>query len=188
MGVSVTNQGSDSGLMGPMVDQIKQSYGESPSEMLVDGGFSSVADVESAYGSGVVVYTPLKNAAKDLAGGRDPYAAKDLAGGRDPYAAKARDKAGMRELRQRMGTADGKTIYKQRASTAEWVNAGFRNRGLYGVLVRGVAKVRAVVVLQALVHNLFRTIRVCQSKKLDRSWTEILRAGFEKRGSVNRTR
>jgi transposase len=176
VGVEVTNQGSDGGLMGPMVDQIEKSYGEAPSEILVDGGFSSVADVEKSHAAGIVVYMPLKNASKELAGGKDPYAPK------------AGDKAGMRALRQRMGTEEGKAIYKQRASTAEWVNAGYRNRGLYGVLVRGVKKVRAVVLLQSLVHNLFQTIRVCRLKKPNQSWTEILRAGLEKRGLADRTR
>jgi transposase len=176
VGVSVTNQGSDGGLMGPMVAQIEQSYGEAPSEMLVDGGFSSVADVEKAQSSGLVVYTPLKNVAKDVASGRDPYAAKPG------------DKAGMRALRARMGTDEGKAIYKQRASTAEWVNAGFRNRGLYGVVVRGLKKVGAVVLLQSLVHNLFQSIRVCRLRKPEQSWTEILRAGLERREPGNPTR
>ncbi len=57
-----------------------------------------------------------------------------------------------------MGTEEAKKIYKERASSAEWVNAGMRNRGLYQFLVRGLEKVRAVVLIHALVHNLFATI------------------------------
>ena len=43
-----------------------------------------------------------------------------------------------------------------RASTAEWVNAGCRNRGLYQLRVRGLPKVRACALWQALAHNLTR--------------------------------
>ena len=165
--IAVTNQGTDVGLMGPMIDQIEESYGKAPEEMLNDGGFMSVEDVEAAAAKDVDVYMPLRDEKKELAAGKDPYAAKKG------------DKAGMKGLRARMGTQEAKKIYKERASTAEWVNAGMRNRGLYQFLVRGVNKVRAVALMQALVHNLFTTIRLCGEKKLVRSWTEILRAGLE---------
>ena len=48
-------------------------------------------------------------------------------------------------------------IYKQRAATAECVNAQARNRGLLRMPVRGLAKVRSVVGLFVLAHNLLRT-------------------------------
>lgn len=47
-------------------------------------------------------------------------------------------------------------IYKQRAATAECVNAQARNRGLLRMPVRGLAKVRSVVGLFVLAHNLMR--------------------------------
>jgi transposase len=167
VGIDVTKQGTDAGLMGPMIGQIEESYGKPPEEMLNDGGFMSVEDVEAAAAKNVDVYMPLRDEKKELAAGKDPYAAKKG------------DKAGMKGLRTRMGTQEAKKIYKERASTAEWVNAGMRNRGLYQFLVRGVRKVRAVVLMQALVHNLFTTIRLCSNKKLVRGWTEILRAGLK---------
>jgi len=175
VGVSVSNQGSDGGLMGPMMDQIEESYGQRPSQYLVDGGFSCNADVESAHTSGITVFSPLRNEKKELAAGNDPYSRKP------------RDGAGVAAWRERMGTAEAKDLYKKRAATAEWVNAGMRNRGLYGVNVRGREKVGAVVLLQALVHNLFQTIRLC-AKNLERKWTEILRAGLAKvrtKGSIS---
>ena len=62
-----------------------------------------------------------------------------------------------------MADADGEPgsqeIYKRRASSAEWVNAGCRNRGLYQVRVRGVAKVRCCALWQALAHNLMTVVR-----------------------------
>jgi hypothetical protein len=47
-------------------------------------------------------------------------------------------------------------IYRQRAATAECVNALARNRGLQRFLVRGLRKVKGVALLYALVHNLMR--------------------------------
>ena len=57
-----------------------------------------------------------------------------------------------------MGTDEAKVIYKERASTAECVNAIARNRGLRQFLVRGLKKVRAVILLYALAHNLMRAV------------------------------
>ena len=48
-----------------------------------------------------------------------------------------------------MGTEAAKAIYRQRAATAECVNALARNRGLQRFLVRGLRKAKAVVLLFA---------------------------------------
>ena len=56
----------------------------------------------------------------------------------------------------RMATAEAKAIYRQRASTAECVNALARNRGLQRFQVRGLRNVKAVVLLYVLAHNLMR--------------------------------
>ena len=166
--VDVTNQGTDGGLLGPMLDRVEATYGRKPDEALVDGGFASGADVERAARNGVTVFMPPKGARADRLAGRDPCAPK------------RRDGPGMKALRVRMGTADGATIYKERAATAEWVNAGMRNRGLYQFVVRGLVAVRAVVVLHALVHNLFQTIRLCAQKHPQRPWTDTLREAAQK--------
>ena len=62
----------------------------------------------------------------------------------------------MGDWRKRMAGAEAKELYKQRASTAECVNAQARNRGLTRLRVRGIRKVKAVAVLFALAHNLLR--------------------------------
>ena len=46
-----------------------------------------------------------------------------------------------------------KEIYKDRCSTAEFPHAGYRNRGLQQLPVRGLEKVRTIAVWHALVHN-----------------------------------
>jgi len=56
-----------------------------------------------------------------------------------------------------MQTDEARAIYKLRAQTAEWVNAQFRAQGLTHLLVRGLEKVRAVVLLHAITHNFRRS-------------------------------
>ena len=55
-----------------------------------------------------------------------------------------------------MATKEAKQIYRERAATAEWVNAQARNRGLRQFGVRGMVKAKAVVLWYALAHNLMR--------------------------------
>ena len=57
-----------------------------------------------------------------------------------------------------MATDEAKAIYRERAATAECVNALARNRGLQRFLVRGLRKVKAVVLWYVLAHNLMRTV------------------------------
>ena len=144
-GVAVVNSGSDQGQMSPMVEQHKERYARAPDEMLVDGGFAKHDDIEkvSSPENGTTVYAPVQKPRK-----------KD----RDPYVPRPGDSETIAAWRQRMGTDEAKEIYKERASTAECVNAIARNRGLRQFLVRGLAKVRAVALWYALAHNLMRAL------------------------------
>ena len=144
VGVGVTNCGSDGNEMPPMIDQMEQRYDQRPAQMLVDGGFTTLDAVEYAEAKNVEVIGPIKNAASKIAKGEDPFQPR------------AKDSPGVATWRQRMGTPEAQALYRLRAQTAEWVNAGARNRGLYQVRVRGRQKVLAVALLHALVHNLLR--------------------------------
>jgi transposase len=145
VGVDVTNVGSDNGQMLPMVEQIEKRYGRSPEEMLNDGGFTTLSDIEKVEQEhGTKVYAPVKNAEKQQKVGKNPYQAHK------------KDGPGVAQWRQRMGTEEAKTIYRLRAQTAEWVNAGARNRGLYQVRVRGLQKTKCIALWHALTHNLLR--------------------------------
>ena len=75
----------------------------------------------------------------------------------DPYAPKPKDSEAGAQWRQRIGTAEAKCLYKDRAATAECVNALARNRGLNQFRVRGTAKGRCILLFHALAHNLLRT-------------------------------
>jgi transposase len=145
VGVDVTNEGTDGAQLTPMLNQIEERFEERPKEALVDGGFATVAAIDEAERNGTTIYAPVKEEKKQLEEGKDPYARKKS------------DTEATAEWRKRMGTAEAKVIYKQRASTAEWVNAQVRNQGLYGVTVRGQKKVLVVVLWYALAHNFRRT-------------------------------
>jgi transposase len=142
-GVDVVNAGSDQGQMSRMAEQHRQRYGRVPGEILVDGGFAKKEDIEevSGPGAGATVYAPVQ---------------KPKTQERDPHQPRSGDSAVIAAWRVRMGTEEGKRIYKERASTAECVNAQARNRGLRQFWVRGLEKVRAVVLWYALAHNLMR--------------------------------
>jgi transposase len=142
VGVDVTAQ-VDQGQIGPMLDQLAERYAEQPNEHLVDGGFVAHSDIETAADQGVAVYAPLP---------------APRAQDQDPTQLRATDGPGVRAWRERMQTEAAKTIYKLRAQTVEWANAGLRQRGLYQFEVRGRQKVRAVLLWFALLHNLLRSV------------------------------
>ena len=144
-GVDVTNSGGDQGQMAPMVEQHQDRYEEKPQEMLVDGGFVKKADIDqvSPPQGGTTVYAPVMES-------KYPN--------RDPHTPRDDDSPAVAEWRQRMGTDEAKAIYRQRAATAECVNALARNRGLQRFLVRGLRKAKAIALWYALAHNLMRAV------------------------------
>lgn len=142
VGVDVVQDGSDFEQLPPMLEQLQTTYGQTPATALVDCGFASRDGIEQATALGCTVYAPLRNEAKQLAAGKNPYAKK-----RD-------DTPALAAWRERMGTAAAQAIYKLRCQTAEWVNAMARNRGLQQMPVRGLAKCKTIGVLFAIVHNL----------------------------------
>ena len=143
VGVEVSRSGSDQGQMAPMVEQVEHRYEQVPDAMLVDGGFVRHEDIEEVTEKGCRVYAPVAKP-------RDPK--------RDPHQPLATDSPAIAEWRERMGTVEAKAIYKERAASAECVNAQARNRGLQRLLVRGWWKVRAVLLWFALAHNLSRAV------------------------------
>ncbi len=145
----VVNQGTDNGLMGGCVDRIASRYGRAPKEMLVDAGFGSLEDIDRVMQEhGTTTYMPVKNEKK----------LKEQ--GEDPYAPRKGDTVAVKDWRARMGTEAAQEVYRHRCSSAEWVNAGCRNRGWYRTLVRGVNKATCCALWQALAHNLLTRVRL----------------------------
>jgi IS5 family transposase len=59
-----------------------------------------------------------------------------------------------------MGPVAAKMISRGRAATAECINALARHRGFQQFHVRGLLKVRAVVLWYALAHHLMRAVEL----------------------------
>src|SRR3990170_1934478 len=145
VGVEVTNRGSDAGQSTPMLEQIEQRTGVRPAELLVDGGYAQHEAIDQAAEQQVTTYAPVP---KPREGDT-----------RDPHAAREDDSEPVAAWRQRMGTQEAKEIYKQRAATAETVNADAKeHRGLDSLPVRGLDKALGAASLFALTYNILRLI------------------------------
>lgn len=158
VGVDVINQGTDAGQLAPMVEQIEDRTDVRPREVLADGGFATKDEIQQLNDpeQGYKVYAPVKEEEKQRQKGQDPFAPRP---GESPE---------LTEWRTRMGTDEAKAIYRERASTAECVNALARQRRLDQFPVRGLPKVRTVAILFALAHNLRRwaTLRATGTLKV----------------------
>lgn len=142
-GVALINVGSDLNQLGPMAEQHQARYGRLAAEWLVDGGFAKHEQIQTLADWGVTTYAPVPTP-------------KD--GERDRHRPRPGDAPAVAEWRERMGTAHAQAIYKERAATAECVNAQMRNRGLWQFNVRGLLKAKAVLLWYALAHNLMRAV------------------------------
>jgi transposase len=144
VGVGVTNNGTDQPHVAPMLDDIERRTGTLPKNYLVDGGFVSLENIEVVSKRCGKAYAPVP----------DPRSEKV-----DRYAPKPDDSPAVAAWRRRMGTESAKRIYLQRGAVAERTNADLRgHRGLDRLNVRGLAKVKSVVLLAALTFNLLRMI------------------------------
>lgn len=154
VGVDAVTAGSDMAQLGPMVEQVEKRLGKAPAQWLVDGGFPAHAQIDAVAGR-TALYAPVP----------EPRKSKKSEGDEPPapgsqYEAKAGDSEAVAQWRARMNSEAVRAIYKDRAATAECVNALARNRGLLRMPVRGLAKVKEVVKLFALAHNLMRMAKL----------------------------
>jgi transposase len=141
--VTICNTGSDRGLMRPMLERQRRRPGGLPKRHLADGGFGSAQDIEWAHGEGIDIYCP-------------PTQSKH---GTDPYLPRRGDGQGMLAWRARMASEAGKAQYKRRA-ICECIHARWRNWELRQLTVRGLEKVRAVVLWYALSNNILQGFRL----------------------------
>lgn len=142
VGVDVVNTGSDRAQLLPMLDQLERRFHRLPGAMLADGGFASHLAVEQTDQRGVTLYAPVE---------------QSKIRGLDRHMPRPDDSPAVAQWRQRMATPQAHDIYKDRAATAECVNALARLRGLRCFLLRGLQKVRCFTLLVAVVHNLLRS-------------------------------
>lgn len=141
--IKVENTGSDRGLMRPMVEDWAARKGRFPKRHLVDGGFCSADDIEWAHSQGIEVYCPPTQSRSGV----------------DPYQPRPRDGQGVVAWRARMASEAGKAQYKDR-TICECIHARWRNWDLRQLPVRGIEKVRAVVLWYALTNNILEGRRL----------------------------
>jgi transposase len=140
VGVNVTNVGSDLGSLAPMVEQIEARTGQRPGALLADGGHVKSEDISATRSMGIDVLVPPQETAKAIE--------KLKAEGADPQVI---------AWRERMDTDEAKQIYRARAGLVELANAHQKtHHGITQVLVRGVAKVTCVILLNAIGSNLLQ--------------------------------
>jgi hypothetical protein len=141
VGVDVSGEGNDHHLAEPMRQQVEERSGQKVHEHLMDGGYLVMDEIEQAAADGVTVYVPPK-----------PPRNKQERG--SEYEPRPGESAVIKQWRERMGSEEGKEIYKLRAATSETVNADLRtHRGLGPMLVRGLKKAKCVALFCAIAYN-----------------------------------
>lgn len=146
VGVRATNSGSDSQQLEPMQEEIERRTAATPGQHLADGGYMNFVAVQRSAARGIEVFSPPRE-------NRTYHI--------DPLAPQPGDSPAIADYRRRMASAAGQAIYRQRAATAETVNADLKTwRGLNRLLVRGLNKVLTVAIWSALAYNLMRAIRM----------------------------
>lgn len=142
VGVAVTAQGTDAGQALPMEEQVVRRTGQKPQAYLMDSGFATREDITVLEQRGITIYAPVRlprNKPQE-----------------ERYQPRYGDSPEVVRWRQRMATEEAKAVYKERGSTAEWVNAQVRQHGVSQFTVRGLVKVTTVMLLVAVAHNLLR--------------------------------
>jgi len=143
VGVHVTNKGTDAQEAEPVIADVMRRFQQPPQMYLFDGGYVSHDNIESLTDAGIEVFAPVRQPRNEAV---------------DPYQPQRGDPPAVREWRQRMRSDRGKTIYKERGSSAERVNAELRDMGLRQLAVRGLEKATSVILLSVLAFNIVRAI------------------------------
>lgn len=146
--VEVTNEGTDGGQMVAMLDEVTARYEKTPDRILVDSAYATKDGVTQAERGGTKVISTVPRAEQLSKHGKDPHARQK--GDTDEYAT----------FRARMGEPEQQELYKKRPSIAEFPNADCRNRGLHQFRVRGLVKVKAVVLWHVLAFNFMRMVNL----------------------------
>lgn len=152
VGIAATDRRNDTGLARPMVDQLAARYGRTPRRLVLDGKIATrdeiVALADHPKGA-VAVFAPLPEERNDIK--PESRRKRDWKRRREP--------AALQDWRARMATPQGDAAMTRRRRI-ETLNAIVKNRGMRQMLVRGLAKVRCCVLLQALANNLMQAHRL----------------------------
>lgn len=150
--IMATDRRNDSGLVRPMFEASEQRLGRPIKRVLADTGFAQADDIAALSSRpeapvGVYIHPPRDRT--------DVKPATLLARQKE----REREPRAIKDWRQRMTTNEAEATMKKRGRI-ERVNANFKNRGFSTLLVRGLAKVQAIALWHALVHNLTIALRL----------------------------
>jgi transposase len=144
-GLQLSQQGNDTGLASPMLEEVRTRYGKTPAEVWTDTSYFSREEIVTLTRLGCTPYIALPDK------GASPESR---------YQPKPGDPPEMVAYRQRMASEDAQEKLKKRAAVAELVHAVLDRCNLARLRVRGLKKVRAVLLWFVLVHNWMRTRRL----------------------------
>lgn len=138
VGVDVTTRGNDFGEIEAMVDQVAARTGERPNEVLVDGGYMKLVDIEAVENKGSCVFAPEPKKKASDAGRTASERSTTMIG-----------------FFERIESADGKAIYSHRGEVAELSNAHAKSRyGLSTILLRSLRGALTMALMVALTKDI----------------------------------
>src|SRR5512139_533156 len=145
VGVDLSQQGNDTGLASPMLQQIEDHYDQRPEAILADTSYPSHDEITTITQTGTIPYMaiPVKGNQADKSE-------------EDAYAPHKGDTPEVLAWRERMASEEGKQMLKKRGQVAELVHAVLDQMNLARLKVRGLRKVRSLLLWFALAHNLLR--------------------------------
>jgi transposase len=149
LAVEPTDRRNDAGMAGPMLEEVERRLGVRPRRVLADTTYATRKDIIAFADKNIEIYTPVPPDKPNVS----PETARKRAWTRQ------REHAAIKAWRARMADQASTAIYQAR-SRIETVNGILKGRGLGIMRVRSIAKVRCVVLLQALAHNLWRAHRL----------------------------
>src|SRR5512145_1546198 len=141
-GLQLSQQGNDTGLASPMLAEVRAHFGVMPKETWLDASYFSRNEIVTLSDAGCTPYIAIP--------AKGPAPQKR-------FLPKKGDKPAVAACRVRMATEEAKEKLKKRAAVAELVHAVLDRCNLARVGVRGLKKVRTVLLWFVLVHNWMRT-------------------------------
>ena len=139
---------ADSESLLPMLDKVMEACGEWPQQASADSGFFSVENLVGLENRGIEGFVPDAHLSGELQAHRPPV--------KSPGATPEHCR-----MRQRLRSPEGKLRYRRRQALVEPVFGILKEqRGMRGVRLRGLGKVRAEIALACTAFNLTRMWRL----------------------------
>ncbi len=152
VGVAATERRNDTGLADPMVGQLVERYGQTPSRLVVDSKIATrdeIVALDDHPKGRVEIYAPVPEERENI----KPENRRQRAW------RQRKEPAAIKAWRARMETEEGAAAM-QRRKHIETLIAITKNRGIRRMLLRGMEKVRSCVLFQALANNLMQAHRL----------------------------